>query len=331
MKTKNVWWVNFHQTFCRDSPFFNSMSKQVLITGGSGLIGSHLTQLLLKKKYSVAHLSRSEKNENGVKTYVWDIEKQEMDKEALATADYVIHLAGAGVADHRWTKSYKQEIIQSRTASARLLYNTVKNLKKNKIKAFLSASGVGIYGEDTGSAEILESSPHGTDFLAHVCEKWESSADKMEALGMRVVKLRTGMVLSEEGGALTKLVKPIKLGAGAPLGSGQQYISWIHIDDLCRMYLAAIENENYKGAFNAVGPRPVTNEELTKAAAKVLKKPLFLPNVPSFALKLALGEMANIVLGGNKVSSQKIEAMGFEFNYSTIDAALNDLLIRKEG
>lgn len=306
---------------------FSLMSKQVLITGGTGLIGSHLTKLLLANKYSVSHLSRTPKENGAVKTYAWDIEKQEMDTEALATADYVIHLAGAGVSDHRWTKSYKQEIMQSRTASARLLYKTVNGLKKHKIKAFVSASGINIYGDDTGSAEIIESSPHGDNFLAEVCEKWETAADRMGELGMRVVKLRTGMVLSNQGGALTKLIKPIKLGAGAALGSGQQYVSWIHIDDLCRMYQTTIEHETYEGVYNAVAPQPVTNEELTKVAAKLLNKPLFLPNVPAFALKLALGEMGNIVLGGSKVSSQKIEEVGFQFQYRSIEAALKNLLV----
>ncbi len=305
------------------------MSKQVLITGGSGLIGAHLTQLLLDNNYSVSHLSRSPKKDGPVKTYIWDIEKQEMDEEAVKNADHIIHLAGAGVADHRWTKSYKQEIIQSRTASARLLYKTINGLKNHHIKTFISASGIDIYGEDTGGAEMLESSPHGLHFLAEVCEKWEAAADRMGELGLRVVKLRTGMVVSKKGGALPKLIQPIKLGAGAPLGSGKQYISWIHINDLCNLYKAVIEQEVYQGTYNAVAPRPVTNEDFNKIAAKILDKPLFLPNVPSFALKLALGDMASVVLGGHKVSSQKIEGTGFTFQYHTLEAALKNLLTEK--
>lgn len=305
---------------------FLFMGKQVLITGGTGLIGSHLTRLLLTNQYSVSHLSRTPKENGAVKTYTWDIEKQEMDEEALATADYVIHLAGANVGDHRWTKTYKQEILQSRTASARLLYKTIKGLKKHKIKALASASGISIYGDDTGSTEIIESSPHGNEFMAEVCEKWEAGADNMKELGMRVVKLRTGMVLSTKGGALGKMITPFKLGAGAPLGSGQQYVSWIHIDDLCRMYEASVEHETYEGVYNAVAPRPVTNEEFSKTIAKVLDKPFFLPNVPSVALRLVFGELAGVVLGGNKVSSQKIEATGFTFLYRDVEAALRNLL-----
>lgn len=307
------------------------MSKQVLITGGSGLIGAHLTRLLLDNNYTVSHLSRSakEKEDSPVKTYVWDIEKQEMEEEAVATADHIIHLAGAGVADHRWTKTYKQEIIHSRTASARLLYKTVNGLQKHHIKTFVSASGIDIYGEDTGGTEMIESSPHGNYFLVEVCEKWETAADRMGELGLRVVKLRTGMVLSNKGGALPKLIQPIKLGAGAPLGSGKQYISWIHIDDLCSLYKAAIEQEAYQDTYNAVAPGPVTNEEFNKVAAKILNKPLFLPNVPSFALKLALGDMASVVLGGHKVSNQKIEATGFTFQYRDLEAALKNLLIEE--
>lgn len=306
------------------------MSKQVLITGGTGLVGSHLTHLLIENNYNVSHLSRSANNDGPVKTYAWDIEKQTMDPEALAKADYVIHLAGANVSAHRWTKDYKHKILQSRTASARLLYKTVNGLKKHSIKAFISASGINIYGDDTGSAEIIESSPHGDGFLAEVCEKWEAGADNMKELGMRVVKLRTGVVLSSEGGALVKIATPVKLGAGAPLGSGKQYVSWIHIHDLCRMYQASMENEKYEGAYNAVAPRPVTNEELTKAIAKVLGKPLFLPNVPAFALKLAFGELANIVLGGSKLSSQKIEETGFNFQYRDVESALRNLLAKAD-
>ena len=312
-------------------PVFSCMSKQVLITGGTGLIGSHLTKLLLANKYSVSHLSRTPKENSAVKTYTWDIEKQEIDTEALATADYVIHLAGANVGVQRWTRSYKHEILQSRTASARLLYKTVKGLKKHKIKAFVSASGINIYGDDTGSAEIIESSPHGNEFMVEVCEKWEAGADNMKEMGMRVVKLRTGMVLSTHGGALEKMITPFKLGAGAPLGNGQQYVSWIHIDDLCRMYQAAIEHETYEGVYNAVAPKPVTNEEFSKTIAKVLNKPFFLPNVPSFALKLVFGELAGLVLGGNKVSSRKIEETGFTFHYRDVEAALRNLLVEEHA
>lgn len=302
------------------------MGQHVLITGGSGLIGTRLTKMLLEKGYNVSHLSRSRSDKQDVKTYIWNIEKKEIEPEALNNADYIIHLAGASVAEKRWTKSRKEVILKSRTASAKLLHDGIAQLGQHKVKAFIAASGISIYGEDTGSTEMIESSPKGTFFLAEVTKKWEAAVDEVKRLNIRVVKLRTGVVLSREGGALEKLVQPVKLGLGAPLGSGQQYISWIHIDDLCRMYIYAIENDQIQGVYNAVAPRPVTNELFTKSAASILNKPLFLPHVPAFALKLFLGEMASVVLGGNKVSGSKIEKAGFDFKFKHIDVALKDLL-----
>lgn len=302
------------------------MSKNVLITGGTGMIGRRLTQILQEKGYEVSHLSRSRKNDQPVKTYVWDIQKQEIEPEALQKADYIIHLAGAGVADKRWTESRKKVILKSRTESTRLLHNTLSNLGDRRLKAFISASAIGIYGADTGSAEIYETSPKGDDFLSDVVKRWEAVVDDINKLNIRTVKLRIGVVLSMEGGALPRIVQPIKLGAGAPLGSGQQYTSWIHVEDLCRMFIYALEQQDIEGVYNAVAPRPVTNKQLTQSAAQTLHKPLFLPNVPGFAIRLAFGEMASIVLGGNKVSSKEIEQKGFKFQYPNIDNALKDLL-----
>jgi len=302
------------------------MSENVLITGGTGMIGHRLTQMLQDKGYEVAHLSRSRSNDQPVKTYVWDIRKQEIEPEALQWANYVVHLAGAGVADKRWTKSRKEIILKSRTESTRLLHETITNLSEHQIKAFISASAIGIYGTDTGSATLYESSPQGDDYLAGVVKKWEAGVDEIKRLNIRTAKLRIGVVLSTEGGALPRIVQPIRLGAGAPLGSGQQYISWVHQDDLCQLFVYALEHDNIEGVYNAVAPRPVTNEELTKRAAKILHKPLFLPNVPAFAIRLAFGEMASIVLGGNRVSSKKLEEEGFSFQHAHIDKALADLL-----
>ena len=302
------------------------MSKNVLITGGTGMIGQRLTQMLQDKGYEVAHLSRYRSNDQPIKTYVWDIRKQEIEPEALRWANYVIHLAGAGVADKRWTASRKDAILKSRTESTRLLHDTISNLGEHQLKAFISASAIGIYGADTGSATIYESSPRGDDFLSEVVRKWEAAVDEMKRFNLRTVKLRIGVVLSTEGGALPRIVQPVRLGVGAPLGSGQQYVSWVHQDDLCRMFIYALEQEDMEGVYNAVSPRPVTNEELTRRAAKTLHKPLFMPNVPGFAIRLAFGEMASIVLGGNRVSSNKIEEEGFSFQYPHVDNALSDLL-----
>lgn len=302
------------------------MSKNVLITGGTGMIGSRLTPMLQEKSYEVSHLSRSRTGKEAVKTYLWDIQKKEIEPEALQQADYIIHLAGAGIADSRWTESRKQIIVKSRTETTRLLHDGLAQLGQHKVKAFLSASGISIYGSDTGSTEIYESSPKSDEFIADVVKQWEASVDEISRLNIRTVKLRTGIVLSMQGGALPKIVQPIRLGAGAPLGSGQQYMSWIHIDDICRMYIHALEKEEVQGVYNAVAPRPVTNKELTQTAAKILHRPLILPNVPAFALRLAFGEMASIVLGGNKLSNQKIENAGFDFRYKRVEAALTDLL-----
>jgi uncharacterized protein (TIGR01777 family) len=313
------------------------MSKHVLITGGTGMIGLRLTEILQEKGYTVSHLSRSRPDRSGpdrsrqnnqpVKTYVWDIQQQEIEPEALQEANYIIHLAGAGVADQRWTESRKKLILKSRTESTRLLHESLAKLGQHQVKAFISASAIGIYGADTGSAEIYESSPKGNDFLADVVKKWEAAVDEIKRLNIRTVKLRIGVVLSMEGGALPRIVQPVKFGVGAPLGSGQQYMSWVHVEDLCRMFVYALEHQDMEGVYNAVAPRPVTNEELTRTAAKTLHKPLFMPKVPAFAIRLAFGEMASIVLGGNRVQSKEIEKKGFDFQYKNINSALKDLLV----
>jgi hypothetical protein len=301
------------------------MQTNVLITGGTGLVGEVLTKILQQEGYQVSFLSRSKKNIEGVEVFQWDIQKQTIEQEAIETADYIVHLAGAGVADRRWTESYKREILESRVLSTQLLYESLqKSIKKPK--AFLAASAVGIYGFDTGTELIGEDSPHGNDFLAEVTKQWEQESLKISNLGIRTAIFRIGIVLSTKGGALPKIMQPIQFFAGAALGTGKQYMSWIHIEDLARMFLFAIKNEQIAGIYNAVGNLPATNEEFTKAVAKALGKPLFLPNVPSFALRLMLGEMAVMVTGGNRVSNQKIVKSGFQYKFNTLEEALNDLL-----
>jgi uncharacterized protein len=304
-----------------------STTKSVLITGGSGLIGTRLTTMLTEKGYRVTHLSHSQKKTDAVKVYQWDPEKKFIEEEAVKSADYIIHLAGANVAEGRWTSERKKEIIDSRVLTTALLRETLFK-GGHHVKAFISASGIGIYGADTGSKLINENETQGSDFLARVTKLWESEVDKIynEVEGIRVVKLRTGIVLSQKGGALPKLTMPVKLGVGAPLASGKQYVSWIHIDDLCRMYIHAIENEHMSGAYNAVGPDPLTNKDLTNAIAKELGRPTWMPAVPEFALKLALGQMAEIVAGGNNISNEKITKAGFTYTYPALHGALHDLL-----
>lgn len=303
------------------------MSKHVLITGGSGLVGGRLTELLLANDYTVSHLSRSPASSSArVPTYRWDIKEQYIDPQALAGADYVIHLAGAGVADQRWTEERKQAILSSRTESTKLLHDAIAQTEDTTVKAFLSASAVGIYGADTGEQLLTEESLAANDFLARVVVHWEAAVGTIAALGIRTVKYRIGIVLSPNGGALPPIAQTVRWGVGAPLGSGEQYLSWIHIDDVCRLFMHGLENEDMAGVYNAVGPQPVTNRALTKAVAQVMHRPLWMPNVPGFALKLALGEMASAVLGGNRVSSQKVTDAGFHHKFDKLEVALADLL-----
>lgn len=299
--------------------------KHILITGGTGLIGQRLTQLLLEKGYTVAYLSRKKRSIPSVKVFEWDIYKKILESEAITEAQAIIHLAGAGVADKQWTESYKREILESRVLSTQLLY---ESLQKNthSVKSFISASAIGIYGFDTGEQWLEENSPHGKDFLADVTEKWEVEVQKIANLGIRTVILRIGIVFARERGAFPKLLQPIRWGLGAALGSGKQFLSWIHLDDLARMFIFALENESLQGIFNATANEPCTNAELTQKIAQILHKPLFLPNVPAFALKLVMGEMAQMVLGGNRVSNQKIVQAGFTYQFPTLQEALKNLL-----
>lgn len=299
----------------------NNNSK-VLITGGSGLVGKALSDLLAERGYIVSHLSRKAKAQAKYPSFEWNIEKGYIDKEALQV-DHIIHLAGAGVADQRWTPSRKQLIRTSRVDSANLLYKYVTDLKI-PLNSFISASAIGYYGEDTGTEWCDESTEMGQGFLADVVEEWESAADQFSSI-CSVTKVRIGVVLDGEGGALSKIVQPIRLGLGAPLGTGRQYMSWIHTYDLARIFVFVLEKQ-LQGVFNAVAPGPVTNRAITKASAAAIGKPLWLPNVPSFVLNLALGEMAGIVLNGNRVSSQRIQDAGFQFEYGSVQQAVENLL-----
>ena len=302
------------------------MNAKVLITGGTGLVGTRLTQLLQEKGYTVTHLSRSVSGNENVKTYQWNIEKKELDLEALIGVDYIIHLAGAGIADKRWTDQRKELILKSRTESTKLLQNSILKLDNHTIKAFISASAVGYYGIDTGDTWMTEEIPSGDGFAAEVTRQWEAAVDEINQLNLRVVKIRIGIVLCEKGGSLVKIMQPIKFGVGSPLVRGRQYLSWIHLDDLCQLFIFALEQNDMQGVYNGVAPHPVTNQELTKKTADVLNRPLFLPNVPTFVLKLMLGEMSQVVTGGNRVSNKKIQEAGFEFKYTELRPALVDLL-----
>ncbi|RYD89904.1 MAG: TIGR01777 family protein [Sphingobacteriales bacterium] len=296
--------------------------KNILLTGGSGLLGTHLTEVLLARGYTVSHLSRGPGKNPKVKTYQWDIDKGIIDELAIDGVDTIIHLAGAGIADKRWTDDRKKLLIKSRTKSIGLVYDLLKK-KPHTVKNIISASGIGYYS-DRGDELMFEDSAPANDFLATCCIEWENAVDDGKDLGLRVVKFRTGVVLDAGGGALPQLSLPVKFGVGAALGNGKQWMSWIHWQDVVDMYLFGIEND-IKGVYNMVAPNPVTNKQLTKAVAKHLKRPLWVPNVPALALKLFLGEMSTLVLGGTKVSPIKIEDAGFKFKFTTLDGALTDI------
>lgn len=299
------------------------MQKHILLTGGTGLIGTQLTKALLAKGYQVSHLDRKPGKNPQVKTYLLDVTKGEIDATCINGVDTIVHLAGAGIVGKRWTDERKKEIINSRTQSIGLIYDLLKK-KNHLVKSVISASATGYYGDRADELLTEESAP-GSDFLAEVCIKWEQAADAGLDTGLRVVKLRTGVVLDKNGGALPQLANPIKWGIGSPMGSGKQWMPWIHWKDVVKLYLYAIENSALKGVYNMTGPNPVTNQELTKAVAKQLRKPLWAPNVPEFVLKLILGEMRAVVMESDRTSAQKIEDAGFKFDFPELQDALKDI------
>lgn len=297
----------------------------ILITGGTGLIGKRLTKFLLQKGMSVRLLSRQADLSAKIPRYKWDINNGKVDSMALDGVDVVIHLAGANVAEGRWTAKQKQKILDSRVESTRLLYDAIEK-SEQRPKTFICASGTGYYGFHDFNHVSLEDDQAGTDFLAEVCVKWEAEADRFSELEMRVVKVRTSAVLDKSGGALEKMVLPVKYFVGAALGSGKQHVPWIHWKDWCGAVGHLIENHNLSGAFNLVAPESVTNATLTRLIARAIHRPLILPNVPEFTLSLILGEMSSIVLKGHKISSKKLQDSGYEFEYGSAEEALSELL-----
>ena len=299
---------------------------KVLITGATGLIGTELVTLLLQNGISVNYLTTSKNkivNEINYNGFYWSPEKGIIDENCLMGVDSIINLAGANIAK-RWTNSYKQEIIESRLLSSSLLFKAIKN-NPNQVKQIVSASGTSIYPNSDTIVYDENSTEINNSFLGNVVVKWEESTDKFNSLGLKVCKLRTGIVISTNGGALVEMLKTIKLGLGSSFGSGKQIQSWIHIHDIASLYYFAIQNQ-LEGVFNAVSPNPVTNEQLTFAIAKVLRKPLFMPNIPKFLMKLMLGEMHELLFENRNLSSKKIIDKGFVFKYKTIDEAMKNIL-----
>lgn len=295
-----------------------------LITGGTGLVGKKLIKVLLEANHTVRVLSRSAHSDTQVSYFKWDIDKDFVDPAALKEVDVLIHLAGAGVADAKWTAKRKKEIIDSRVKPLLLLEKAFKE-QNTYPKKIVSASAVGIYGFDTGDTLLTEVSKSGADYLSKVVEEWEGAVKGFAtAGGIKAAMLRIGIVLDLNGGALPQLALPVKLGVGSPIGDGKQWISWIHVEDLCRMFLKA-SIADMEGAYNAVAPDPERNKDFVKVLAKVLDKPLWAPAVPEFVLKIMLGERSQMVLGGNKVSAIKVKEAGFTFNYPDLEKALTDL------
>jgi uncharacterized protein len=303
------------------------IGETVLLAGGTGLVGDRLCQILLQNGYRVMILSRKKFNNGNIPIYEWDIDNGTIDENAILRADYVINLAGAGIADKGWTPERKKLIIESRTKSAALLLATFKKLNHFP-KAYLSAAAIGFYG--SRSDEILdEESKKGKGFLSDSCIAWENAAQEVADTGVRTIIFRIGIVLSTKGGALAETIKPLRFGLASFFGNGKQYYSWIHIDDLCNIFLRGIEDETILGTYNAVAPNPVTNKEFTKILKYCYRRFSILAPVPSFIMRLLLGEMADVVLGSSIVSSAKMEQEGFVFQYPELTPALTDLLDRK--
>jgi uncharacterized protein len=297
---------------------------KILVTGGNGLIGRHLCKHLQDKGYDVAILSRT-KQKSTFPTYLWDWERTEIEKEAIESADYIVHLAGANIGDKRWTKKRKQQILDSRVKTGELIFKKIKEQNKN-LGAFISASAIGYYGSVTSDKIFTETDPSSDDFLGNVCKKWEDTADKFRESGIRTVKIRTGVVLTKQRGALDKFITPSKIGLGSAIGNGKQYVPWIHIDDLCNIYIKAIEDNEMDGAFNAVAPDYKTNKEFAGSIARILNKPFWFPGIPSILIKMIFGRMSDIFLLGSRVSSDKIKLAGYTFQFPDLEGALSDLI-----
>ena len=301
------------------------MKPTILITGANGLIGSRLQEMLLKKGYEIHTLGRTmpSAKTKKVKSFVWDLQDQKMDIAALDGVDAIIHLAGAGVADSRWTDARKKEIMDSRVDSTRLLYNTLKKTN-HQVKTIVSASAVGYYG-DCGDEVLTEEHPAADTFLAEVTRKWEEEVCRFENIGVRHVCCRIGIVLSKKGGALPELTKTLPLGVAGYFAKKPLYYPWIHIDDVCGIMIHAMENNKVLGSYNTTAPGPVEIKSLIKAIVKAKRSRAILSPVPAFALKLAVGEMADMLLSSQRCSDEKIIKTGYQFQFPELKEALEDI------
>lgn len=298
--------------------------ETVLITGGTGLIGKHLSNKLIEKGYKVTLLSRKRNADGTIPAYYWEPDRNAIDPAAVSGADYIVHLAGAGIGDKRWTKRRKQLILDSRIKTTEFLFSKVQETG-TRLKAFITASGIGYYGAITSERIFRETDPPSVDFAGEICRQWENAADRFEEQGIRTVKIRTGIVVTGKGGAVGRMITPVRMGIGSALGTGNQYLPWIHIEDLCNIYTMAIENRSLTGAFNAVAPEHKTNKEFLQTLASILGKPFFFPDIPAFVLRIIFGEMSGILLGGSRISCEKIIASGYSFRFPDLEGAFRNL------
>lgn len=297
----------------------------ILISGGTGLIGKVITKHLLFLGHEVRVLSRNPQSSDGVKAFFWNVEKQEIDEAAFVGVEHIIHLAGSGIADKRWTDERKKDVLNSRVKSLNLICSVIKR-NNIKLKSFVGASAVGIYGMETSETIYMESQIGKDDFLTTTCIAWEASYKQIEQFSSKMAIIRVGVVLSKEGGALKKMLPIFKLGLGSAIGNGKQYMPWIHIEDLALVFCEGLFNSKISGTYNAVAPQHITNLYFSKQLALSLNKPFFMPHVPSFLLKLMYGEMAKVVLQGSRVSCKKLKDSGFVFKFPDLEGALKNLM-----
>ncbi|MFN8259089.1 MAG: TIGR01777 family oxidoreductase [Bacteroidales bacterium] len=300
---------------------------KILITGGNGLIGSGLAVLLKNEGHEVVLMGRKRtyRANSEFKTLFWDIENQELDIDAIKNTNAVIHLAGENISDKRWTKKQKKIIEESRVKSAEFLFSQFKKYGKMP-EVYVSSSAIGYYGSFTSSVILSEDNPAGKDFLAGVCEKWEKSTQLFQNEGVRTVIIRTGVVLSPNGGAFIKLYNLVKNGLGSSLGNGKQYIPWIHIDDIVSIFYRALTQQNMSGVFNGVAPFNLTNSELIRIIAKKTGRRIILPAVPELLVRLIFGERSIILLKGTRISPDKIISSGFKFKFPEPEKAIENLI-----
>jgi hypothetical protein len=301
------------------------MKHSVLITGGSGLVGRYLSSILLSEGHSVAHLSRNSNSFGKIRVYRWDPCRGILDSSIFGGISVVVHLAGANIGEKRWSAQRKKEILESRTESARLIRRVVTE-KGIALKAFISASATGYYGSFSSERIFTEEDPPANDFLGTVCREWEEEAGLFAQSGIRTVKIRSGVVLEKNDSALKKMLIPSRFGFLVRTGSGRQYMPWIHIHDIAAIYLRAIVDETMSGSYNAVSPGHVTHSEFISTLAGLIGRPVFPVAAPAFLVKSVLGEMADVVLCGSRVSSARIQAAGYDFRFPGLREALSDVL-----